>query len=170
MKEKVKQNKMIVSVLVDNSSCVAAEITNVFEEQGAVLLSLAVGIAEKNCVARVTAVVSCDETVLSASVARLSTLSCVHNVKILGDTDSVTRELVLIKVAADSDTRSEIIEIVNVFRGKIIDMAPSSVVIEVTGEDDKTEALINMLNKFGVIETARTGIVALDRGTANIYE
>ena len=91
-------------------------------------------------------------------------------VVVLEETSLISRELIVIKVNADSSTRSEIIEIVNIFRGRIIDLQPDSVICEITGQDDKAEAVIKMLSKFGIIELARTGVVALGRGADSIYK
>jgi len=170
MKENRQLNSTIVSVLANCGSNISAMITNVFEKNGIGVIKLAVGTAERKDLVRITAVTDCSAEEISSSVEELRTVSDIHSIKVLNENDRVTRELVLIKVSATSDTRSEIVEIVNIFRGKIIDLAPSSVIIEITGEDDKTEALLNMLDKFGIIETARTGTVALERGAANIYE
>ncbi len=171
MAEKNKEiRQRTISIVVDNCAGVLSRVSNLFSRRGFNIDSLAVGTTEKPEFSRITVVVSCDDYLLEQIINQLKKLACVYKVRVLNESGMVMRELVLIKVSANSETRSEIIEIVNVFRARIIDIAPETVTIEITGQDEKTEALLKMLDKFGIIETARTGIVALERGASNIYE
>lgn len=154
-----------ISVLVDNKAGVLARVTNLFSRRGYNIDSLAVGTAENAEISRITVIVDCDDRILDQIVHQLEKLICVHKVKVLHDSNNVTRELVLIKVKASSGNRSDIIQIAEVFRGRIIDLSPETVTIEMTGEDHKTKALMEMIQSYGILEVARTGKVALDRGT-----
>ena len=151
-----------ISVLVDNKAGVLARVTNLFSRRGYNIDSLAVGTADRSDISRITVIVECDDRILDQIIHQLEKLICVHKVKVLNEENNVTRELVLIKVRADASVRSEIIEI---FRGRIIDLSPETVTIEMTGEEQKTSALMEMIRDYGILEVARTGKVALDRGT-----
>lgn len=153
-----------ISILVDNEAGVLARVTNLFSRRGYNIESLAVGTTDVTTESRITVIVDCDSRVLEQIISQVSKLVCVHKVKVLDDNAMVSRELVLIKVKADSSTRTEIIQIVNIFRARIIDVSPDALTIELTGQDEKTDALLDMIKGFGIIEVARTGIVSLDRG------
>ncbi len=158
-----------LSIVVDNVAGVLYKVTSVFSRRGYNIDSLAVGTTEKPEYSRITVKIHATEAQVSHLVSQLEKLPCVGKVVVLEETSMIQRELIVIKVKADSSTRGEIIEIVNIFRGKIIDLSPESVIVEVTGEDDKAEAVIRMLSKFEIIELARTGVVALGRGRDTIY-
>lgn len=158
-----------LSIVVDNVAGVLYKVTSVFSRRGYNIDSLAVGTTEKPEYSRITVKIHATEAQVSHLVSQLEKLPCVGKVVVLEETSMIQRELIVIKVKADSSTRGEIIEIVNIFRGKIIDLSPESVIVEVTGEDDKAEAVIRMLSKFEIIELARTGVVALGRGSDTIY-
>lgn len=160
----------IISVLVDNKAGVLARVTNLFSRRGYNIDSLAVGTADRNEISRITVIVDCDDRILDQIVHQLEKLVCVHTVKVLNDEKNVTRELVLMKVRAGASDRSEIIQIAEVFRGRIIDLSPETVTIEITGEEYKTAALLEMLRGYGILEVARTGKVALDRGMEYLKE
>ena len=157
-------SKRTVSILVDNVSGVLSKVTNLFSRRGFNIDSLAVGTTEKPEFSRITVELRASEERLSQLVAQLNKLPCVYKVIVLDNDKMVSRELIVIKVNASSENRSEIIEIVNIFRGRIIDLSPETLIIELTGQDDKAEAVIRMLSKFGIVELARTGVVALARG------
>jgi acetolactate synthase-1/3 small subunit len=163
-------SKRTVSIVVDNVAGVLAKVTNLFSRRGFNIDSLAVGTTEKPQFSRITVEIHATNSQVAQLVAQLKKLPCVSNVVVLEETSLISRELIVIKVNADSSTRSEIIEIVNIFRGRIIDLQPDSVICEITGQDDKAEAVIKMLSKFGIIELARTGVVALGRGADSIYK
>ena len=157
-----------ISVVVDNQAGVLARVTNLFSRRGYNIDSLAVGTTEDLRYSRITIIVQCDEHILDQIVHQLKKLLCVHKVKVLEDHAMVMRELVLIKVRAASETRTEIIQIANIFRARIIDVSPETITMELTGEGDKTNALLDMISTFGILELARTGMVALDRGSSTI--
>lgn len=153
-----------ISVLVENKAGVLARVTNLFSRRGYNIDSLAVGTADRNDISRITVIVDCDDRILDQIVHQLEKLICVYKVKVLNEEQNVTRELVLIKVKANASNRGEIIQIAEIFRGRILDLSPETVTIEMTGEEHKTAALMEMIRGYGILEVARTGKVALDRG------
>ncbi|MBR6935261.1 MAG: acetolactate synthase small subunit [Clostridia bacterium] len=159
-----------ISILVDNEAGVLARVTNLFSRRGYNIDSLAVGTADVPSASRITVRVDCDARVLEQIIYQVGKLICVHKVKVLDADALVSRELTLIKVRADAAARSEIIDIAQVFRARIIDLTPDALTIELTGDGGKTDALLDMLRPYGVIEMARTGIVALDRGSESISD
>ncbi len=159
-----------ISILVDNEAGVLARVTNLFSRRGYNIDSLAVGTADVPSTSRITVRVDCDARVLEQIIYQVGKLVCVHKVKVLDADAQVSRELTLIKVRADAAARSEIIDIAQVFRARIIDLTPDALTIELTGDGGKTDALLDMLRPYGVIEMARTGIVALDRGSESISD
>jgi acetolactate synthase-1/3 small subunit len=159
-----------ISILVDNEAGVLARVTNLFSRRGYNIDSLAVGTADVPSASRITVRVDCDARVLEQIIYQVGKLVCVHKVKVLDADAQVSRELTLIKVRADAAARSEIIDIAQVFRARIIDLTPDALTIELTGDGGKTDALLDMLRPYGVIEMARTGIVALDRGSESISD
>lgn len=153
-----------ISVLVDNKAGVLARVTNLFSRRGYNIDSLAVGTADRSDISRITVIVDCDDRILDQIVHQLEKLVNVRTVKVLSDISNVTRELVLIKVKAPASVRNDIIQIAEVFRGRIIDISTETLTIEITGEEHKTTALMDMLKVYEILEVARTGKVALDRG------
>lgn len=153
-----------ISVLVDNKAGVLARVTNLFSRRGYNIDSLAVGTADRTDISRITVIVDCDDRILDQIVHQLEKLVNVRTVKVLSDISNVTRELVLIKVKAPASVRNDIIQIAEVFRGRIIDISTETLTIEITGEEHKTTALMDMLKVYDILEVARTGKVALDRG------
>ncbi len=160
--------KYTLSVLVDNHAGVLSRVSGLFSRRGFNIDSLAVGVTEDPAVSRVTIIVNGDDHIVEQVVAQLGKLLCVRRIKLLPDAESVRRELLLIKVRADGATRQEVTQIASIFRAKIIDVSLKTLTIEITGEQDKTEALLEMLREFGVLEVVRTGLVAVERGPSTI--
>jgi acetolactate synthase-1/3 small subunit len=156
--------KHTLAVLVENKSGVLSRVASLFSRRGYNIDSLAVGVTEDPEVSRITIVVHGDDHVLEQVTKQLNKLVDVIKVSDLGGDDTVERELALIKVTADSDNRAEIIQIADIFRARIIDFAPKSMTIEVTGEEAKVEAIEKLLRQFGIKEMARTGKIAMVRG------
>lgn len=154
-----------LAVLVENKFGVLSRVAGLFSRRGYNIDSLAVGITENPNISRMTIVVRGDEHVLEQVIKQLNKLIDVIRVMDLGAEESVDRELALIKVNADKDNRAEIIQIVDIFRARIIDVAAHSLIIEVTGDEGKIEAIENLLKPFGIMEMARTGKIALKRGS-----
>jgi acetolactate synthase-1/3 small subunit len=154
-----------LSVLVQNKPGVLARTAGLFSRRGYNIESLTVGVTEKENVSRMTIVVAGDDTVVEQVTKQLNKLIEVIKVSDLTKESYVDRELVLIKVTADSSNRGEIMQLVDVFRARIVDVAAKSLIIEVTGDAEKITALIDTLKQFGVKEIVRTGTLALGRGS-----
>jgi acetolactate synthase-1/3 small subunit len=153
-----------LSVLVQNKPGVLARTAGLFSRRGYNIESLTVGVTENENVSRMTIVVAGDDTVVEQVTKQLNKLIEVIKVSDLTKESYVDRELVLIKVTADSLNRGEIMQLVNVFRARIVDVAAKSLIIEVTGDGEKIAALIDTLKQFGIKEIVRTGTLALGRG------
>jgi len=156
--------KHTVSVLVQNKPGVLARTAGLFSRRGYNIESLTVGVTENEAVSRMPIVVTGDDTGVEPFTKQLNKLIEVIKVSDLTKESYVNRELVLIKVTADSSNRAEIMQIVNIFRARIVDVAPKSLIIEVTGDEGKLDALVGMLKQFGIKEIVRTGTLALGRG------
>jgi acetolactate synthase-1/3 small subunit len=153
-----------ISVLVENEFGVLARVSGLFSGRGFNIESLCVAETMDSSVSRITLVTRGDDQVIEQVEKQLNKLVNVIKVRDFNDTVHVERELVLIKVAVDASTRAEIMNVSDIFRGKIIDMAAGSCVIEVTGTEDKLAAFIELLRPMGILEIARTGRVAMSRG------
>ncbi|MGI6216256.1 MAG: acetolactate synthase small subunit [Coriobacteriales bacterium] len=153
-----------LSLLVDNKFGVLARITGLISRRGFNIESLAVGPTEDPSKSRVTVVVDADEVSLEQIAKQLHKLINVHKINDFTNEASVDRELVLFKVHAPAESRHELIELVNVFRAKIVDIGKNSMTIEATGTSDKLAAMEDLLRGYGIKEMARTGKIALSRG------
>jgi acetolactate synthase-1/3 small subunit len=154
----------IISVLVENEFGVLARIAGLFSGRGFNIESLCVAETTEPTVSRITLVTSGDDRVLEQITKHLNKLVNVIKVSDFSTVEHVERELVLVKVTADAKTRGEVLSVVNIFRGKVVDVASGSYIVEVTGTEDKIAAFINLLRPFGIKEVVRTGIVAMFRG------
>lgn len=157
--------KHTIAVIVENKPGVLTRISGLFSRRGFNIESLSVGATDNPAYSRMTISVEGDDVVLEQVVKQLSKLINVIRVSRLDPEESVERELAIIKVSANKDTRSEIMQIVSVFRARIIDVSPRSLIIEVTGDEKKVDALQQMLRQFGIKEMARTGKVSMVRGS-----
>ncbi len=157
-----------LAVLVDNKPGVLARVSGLFSRRGFNIESLAVGMTEDPEISRMTIVVRGDDRVLAQVTSQLGKLIDVISVCDLPASESVDRELVLIKVSADATTRSEIMQIVDIFRAKIIDVGTETLIIEVTGDRGKARAIREMLERFGIRELVRTGMVAMNRNEKTV--
>ena len=153
--------------LVEDKPGVLTKVASMFRRRGFNIASLAVGNSEQPGLSRMTFVVNGDEYTVGQVVKQLDKLIEVIEVADITSERIVTRELALLKVKTTPMNRGEIIQIVNLFRANIIDVGSDSMVIEITGEEDKINALHNLLSAFGIIEMLRTGLVAMVRGQAN---
>jgi len=156
--------KHTLSVLVENKPGVLARVSGLFSRRGFNIESLTVGVTERPEFSRMTVVVNVEEHSLEQVYKQLNKLINVIKVVDLPDENSVKRELVLVKVKADSKSRAEIIEIINIFRGNIVDVGKGTLCAEVTGTGSKLSALEDLLKPYGVTELVRTGVVAISRG------
>ncbi|MBQ6230116.1 MAG: acetolactate synthase small subunit [Eubacterium sp.] len=154
----------VLSLLVDNTSGVLSRVSGMFSRRGYNIDSLSVGVTENPKYSRMTVAVSGDDRILSQIKKQLNKLEDVVDIIELEDGSSVRRELVLVKVKADMEERQQIIAVANVFRASIVDVSPESLMIELTGNTNKIEAFINLLNGFTIQEFVRTGLTGLVRG------
>jgi acetolactate synthase I/III small subunit len=160
--------KHTLAVLVENKSGVLSRVASLFSRRGYNIDSLAVGVTEDPEISRMTIVVQGDDQVLEQVTKQLNKLIDVIKVSDIGADDAVERELALIKVSADVTSRAEIIQIVNIFRARIVDVAPKSITVEVTGDESKINAIEKLLRQFGIKEMVRTGKIALVRGPKKV--
>ena len=158
------QHHTIVALVQDRPG-VLNRISSLFRRRGFNIASLAVGQSEQPRLSRMTFVVEGDEATIEQVTKQLNKLIDVIKVSEIQEEEVVARELALIKVHATPATRSEIIQLVEIFRSNIVDVGPQSLIIETTGEEDKINALYNLLRPFGIQELMRTGRVAMPRST-----
>jgi len=154
----------IISVLVENKSGVLAKIAGLFSRRGFNIESLAVGTTDDEKISRITLVVKAETHSIEQIVKQLHKLINVLKIQELDPFNIVERELVLIKVNSDNNTRAEILEIANIFRASIVDVAKKSLVIEITGTSRKVDGIEELLKPFGILELVRTGKIAITRG------
>jgi acetolactate synthase-1/3 small subunit len=162
--------KHTINVTVENKFGVLARVSGLFSSRGYNIDSLTVGETHDPAVSRMTIVVHGDDRILDQVIKQLEKLVDVIDVNDLPEGCYVGRELCLVKVACRNTSRTEVLEIVNVFRAKVIDIGHETVTIQITGEEDKIEAFARLLEPFGIIELARTGKVAMLREMNNNTE
>ena len=158
--------KHILSILVENKPGVLARVAGLFARRGFNITTLAVGPTDDPTVSRITITVDGAAHPIDQVTKQLHKLVHVIKIRDLEPEETVARELALFKVSADSESRAEIMQFADIFRGKVIDVSKRSVTIEVTGTDDKIEAFERMVRPFGLIEMVRTGEIAISRGRA----
>ncbi len=163
----MEATKYTISMLVEDKAGVLNRVASLFRRRNFNIQSLAVGGSEQPGLSRMTIVVLADPAQVEQVRKQLDKLINVVKVTDLTDDDMVARELALIKVAATPSSRSEIIQIVDIFRANIVDVAAGSVTVEVTGDEDKVNSLFELLRGFGIKEIVRTGRIALTRGGAS---
>jgi acetolactate synthase-1/3 small subunit len=159
-----------LSVLVENKPGVLARVSSLFSRRAFNIDSLAVGPTEHPGISRMTIVVNVEDLPLEQVTKQLNKLVNVLKIVELGPGSSVQRELLLVKVRADTETRSQVLETVQLFRAKVVDVASDAVTIEATGSKDKLEALIRVLEPFGIKELVQSGMVAVGRGSRSITD
>lgn len=155
----------IISVLVENKAGVLAKISGLFSRRGFNIESLAVGPTEDETISRITLTVTADEHSIEQVIKQLYKLINVIKIQELDPSNIVERELLLIKVSADTKTRNEILQIVDIFRANIVDVGKKSLMIEITGTESKVSALEELLKPYGILELVRTGKIACSRGS-----
>lgn len=141
-----------------------SRVSGLFSRRGYNIDSLTVGVTEDPSISRMTIAVSGDNAILEQIVKQVEKLVDVIAVRQLSDSSSVRRELMLVKVKASEVERPQVIEIAGIFRARTIDVSPETLTIEATGDKEKLEGLLTMLRPYGIMELARTGLVALERG------
>ena len=157
--------KHIISVLVENKSGVLAKVTGLFSRRGFNIDSLAVGPTDDKSISRITIVLYAENHSIEQITKQLYKLINVIKIQELDPSNVVERELVLIKISADSKSRPEILEVVTIFRANIVDVSKKTLLVEITGSNRKVKALEDMLRPFGILELVRTGKIACVRGT-----
>ena len=161
-------NTHTLSVLVEDKPGVLARVASLFSRRGFNIQSLAVGATEQKNMSRMTIVVSVEDSPLEQITKQLNKLINVIKIVEQDDDNAVSRELALIKVRADATTRSQVIEAVNLFRAKVVDVTTESLTIEATGTPAKLEAFMRVLEPYGIRELAQSGVVSLSRGPRGI--
>jgi len=154
-----------ISILVENEFGVLARVAGLFSGRGFNIESLTVAKTLDPSLSRITLVTNGDDQIVEQITKQLNKLICVIKVVDFQESAYVEREMALVKVAVDERIRSEVLNIANIFRAKVIDVDPRSYVIEITGDDSKISAFINLLKPLGIKEIVRTGKVAIQRGT-----
>ena len=157
-------NQHTLVALVQDAPGVLNRIASMFRRRGFNILSLSVGQSETANLSRMTFVVDGEESTVEQIIKQLDKLIDVINVSDISNQNVVIRELALIKVNTDSSNRTEILQLAETFRSSVVDVSPGSVIIEVTGDDNKVDSLMDILKPFGVIQVMRTGRVGLLRG------
>jgi acetolactate synthase-1/3 small subunit len=160
--------RYVLSALVQNHAGVLSRVSGLFSRRGYNIDSLTVGETQEPGVSRMTIVVRGDEATIEQIQKQLEKLVEVGAVRLLDFGKSVHRELALVKVSATHQNRSDIMQIANVFRARVVDVSHETLTLEVTGDEGKVDGLIELLEPYGIRELARTGIAALDRGSARL--
>ena len=160
--------KQALSILVENTSGVLSHISGLFSRRGYNIDSFSSGVTADPRYTRITIVASGDEQILEQIEKQLAKLEDVRNIKKLEPGTSVTRELILVKIKAKDTERQAILSVTNIFHGKVVDVTNDSMVIELTGHQDKLDAFMDLLQGYERLELARTGITGLTRGSADV--
>ena len=161
--------KKVFQLIVNNTSGVLSRITGLFSRRGYNIESITAGATSDPKYTRITIVTSGDDKILEQIEKQLAKLVDVLDIKELKPEESVYRELIMIKVRAAAEQRQSIIAVTDIFRAKIIDVSPDSLMIELTGNQQKIDAFIGLLDGYEILEQARTGIAGLGRGTENVF-
>ncbi len=162
-------NKRVFQLLVDNTSGVLSRISGLFSRRGYNIESITAGTTADSKITRITIVATGDETILQQIEKQVAKLVDVRDIHELKPSESVYRELALIKVQTNSvSDRQYIMSNADIFRAKIVDVSPDSLMVEITGDQTKIDAFLNLLNGYQILELARTGIAGLCRGTAGV--
>ena len=160
--------KKVFQLLVDNTSGVLSRISGLFSRRGYNIESITAGVTADPRFTRITIVTSGDDVILEQIEKQVGKLVDVRDFKELKPDESVYRELILIKVKATAEQRQGVIAVADIFRAKIVDVAKESLIIELTGNQNKIEAFIGLLDGYEILELARTGIAGLSRGIENV--
>lgn len=161
-------NRRVIQLLVDNTSGVLSRISGLFSRRGYNIESITAGVTADPRYTRITIVTNGDDDILDQIEKQVAKLIDVRDVKVLKPEISVYRELALIKVRVDASKRQGVLSVADIFRAKIIDVSNESLIIEMTGNQDKIDAFIALLDGYEILELARTGIAGLGRGIENV--
>ena len=163
-------NKKVLSVLVDNTSGVLNRVAGLFSRRGYNIDSLTVGVTQDPRYSRMTIVVTGDDDIIEQIIKQIEKLVDVNKVEVLEDNNSVCRELILTKVKTTPEQRQQVMAVADIFRAKIVDVGIDSLIIELTGNQNKLDAFLNLLADYEILELVRTGITGLARGSADQEE
>ena len=158
-------NKKVLSVLVDNTSGVLNRVACLFSRRGYNIDSLTVGVTQDPRYSRMTIVVTGDDDIIEQIIKQIEKLVDVNKVEVLEDNNSVCRELILTKVKTTPEQRQQVMAVADIFRAKIVDVGIDSLIIELTGNQNKLDAFLNLLADYEILELVRTGLTGLARGT-----
>lgn len=164
----MEKKKFVIAVYVENTAGVLTRVTSMFTRRGFNIDTLTVGETERSDYSRITICMTGDTYAKEQMINQLKKLIVIKKVEVL-DEDANKRELMLIKVQNASENRNDIMTAVDVFRASVIDYSTESMCIEVTGNPSKIDAFVKLMQPFGILEMCRTGIVALDRGSATLF-
>ena len=160
--------KRVFSLLVDNTPGVLSRISGLFSRRGYSIDSITAGVTADPRFTRITIVASGDELILSQIEKQVRKLEDVIEIKVLREGESVYRELIMVKIRANASERAEVISLADIFRAKVVDVEKESLMLELTGNQSKLEAFLNLLDGYEILELARTGITGLSRGKRDI--
>jgi len=155
----------VLSALVQNQPGVLAQVSGMFASRGFNIESLAVGPTETETMSRITVVVKGDDKTLEQVRKQLEKIITVVSVQDVSQYDYVERDLLLLRVRANTTTRQDVLSLINIFRGKVVDVTPQELMVELAGQEKKIQAFIEAISPFGILEMARTGRIALIRGS-----
>lgn len=160
--------KQVYSLIVDNTPGVLSRIAGLFSRRGYSIDSITAGVTADPRFTRITVVATGDKVILSQIEKQVRKLEDVREIKLLKDDDSVYRELIIVKVRVDASHRAEVISLADIFRVKVVDVEKECLMIELTGNQSKLEAFLNLLDGYEILELARTGITGLARGLKDV--
>ena len=160
----MESKRRVISLLVDNQSGVLARVSNLFCRRGFNIDSLTVSATNDPAVSRITVTITSDEKALSQLILQTERLEVTRQVFVLNESTALERELLLLKVMANVTNRAELREIAGIYKAKIIDLSPDSMVLELTGRPEKVDAFLKILTDYKILEQCRTGVTALERG------
>ena len=160
--------KQVYSLLVDNNPGVLSRIAGLFSRRGYSIDSITSGTTLNTYFTRITVVATGDEQILSQIEKQVRKLEDVREIKVLKDGESVFRELIMVKIRANAQQRTELNSIADIFRAKIVDVEKESLIVELTGDQSKLDAFLNLLDGYEILELARTGITGLSRGSKDV--
>ena len=156
--------KHVLSVLVENRAGTLSRVSGLFSRRGFNIDSLTVGETENPALSRMTIMVSGDDSILEQIIKQLDKLVDVVAIRELAEGSNIRREIMLVKIKADEKTRPAIVEVAAIFRSRVVDISPETITLEATGSSEKIDGLIQLVRPYGILEMARTGSVALERG------
>ena len=162
------ESKKVLSILVENTPGLTSRISGLFSRRGYNIDSFSAGVTADPRYTRVTIVTHGDEMILEQIEKQVSKLTEVVDLKVLEHGSSVKRELMLVKIFVRNDERQDVLTIVEIFKGKVVDVTHDSMILELTGNQDKLEAFLDMLGDYDILELARTGVTGLSRGSEDV--